>query len=72
MITFEKIAIEKLCNRVNNYFINKYNMLISSQRTNVIKGFTSKNGKKFDASLKINSDGKIDFIFPNAKKEKRK
>ena len=43
-------------------------MLISSQRTNVIKGFTSKNGKKFDASLKINSDGKIDFIFPNAKK----
>ncbi len=51
---------------------NQIHMLISSQRTNVIKGFTSKNGKKFDASLKINSDGKIDFIFPNAKKEKRK
>ena len=47
-------------------------MLISSQRTNVIKGFISKGGKPFDASLKIDGQGKIEFVFPTAKKGKKK
>lgn len=51
---------------------NQIQMLIHSQRTNVIKGFTSKAGKTFDASLKINDKGKIEFVFPNTKKGKKK
>ena len=51
---------------------NQIQMLIHSQRTNVIKGFTSKAGKSFDASLKIDSQGKIEFVFPNTKKGKKK
>lgn len=50
---------------------NQINMLISSQRTNIIKGFkSSKTGKEFDASLKINEQGKLEFIFPTRKKKK--
>lgn len=51
---------------------NQIQMLISSQRTNVIKGFVSKSGKPFDASLKIDAQGKIEFVFPTAKKGKKK
>lgn len=51
---------------------NQIQMLICSQRTNVIKGFTSKTGKQFDASLKIDTQGKIEFVFPTAKKGKKK
>ena len=51
---------------------NQIQMLISSQRTNVIKGFTSKAGKPFDASLKIDLQGKLEFVFPTQKKGKRK
>lgn len=51
---------------------NQIQMLISSQRTNIIKGFTSKKGKQFDASLKIDNYGKIEFVFPSAKKGKKK
>lgn len=50
---------------------NQIQMLINSQRTNVIKGFTSKAGKTFDASLKIDKKGKIEFVFPNSKKGKK-
>lgn len=50
---------------------NQIQMLISSQRTNVIKGFTSKAGKMFDASLKIDLKGKIEFVFPTPKKGKK-
>lgn len=42
-------------------------MLINSGRTNIIKGFTSKNGKTFDAALKLSTNGKIEFDFPNDK-----
>lgn len=48
---------------------NQINMLISSQRTNIIKGFKSKAEKEFDASLKINEQGKLEFIFPARKKK---
>lgn len=47
-------------------------MLISSKRTNVIKGFISKSGKPFDASLKINDDGKTEFVFDNNTKRGKK
>ncbi len=46
---------------------NQIQMLISSQRTNVIRGFISRTGKPFDASLKIDVQGKIEFVFPIAK-----
>lgn len=46
---------------------NQIQMLINSQRTNVIKGFTSKAGKQFDASLKIDKKGKIEFVFSEFK-----
>lgn len=48
---------------------NQIAMLIHSQRTNVMSGFVSKSGTKFDASLQLNNQGIIRFIFPNAKKE---
>lgn len=51
---------------------NQMQMLINSQRTNIIKGFTSKAGKPFDASLKIDLQGKLEFVFPTRKKGKRK
>lgn len=37
--------------------------LLSKGSTSVIKGFTSKAGKSFDAQLKI-EDGKVQFVFP--------
>lgn len=46
-------------------------MLIASKRTNVIKGFTSKSGGNFDAALKINDDGKVEFVFDNNKRTKK-
>jgi DNA topoisomerase-3 len=47
-------------------------MLITSQRTNIIKGFTGKSGKNFDASLKMDNTGKIEFVFDNHIKGKKK
>lgn len=44
-------------------------MLIKSLRTKVIKNFTSKSGKKFDAALRLDKQtGKISFEFTNSKK----
>jgi DNA topoisomerase-3 len=39
--------------------------LLSKGETNLIKGFTSKAGKKFDAKLKLaeNGNGKLEFLF---------
>lgn len=51
---------------------SQIDMLISSQRTNVIKGFTGKSGNSFDASLKIGSEGKIEFVFPSNKGKGKK
>lgn len=39
--------------------------LIAGERTNLIKGFISKNGKRFNAYLKINPEGTIEFEFEN-------
>ncbi|GKV70606.1 DNA topoisomerase [Sporosarcina sp. NCCP-2716] len=40
-------------------------LLCTIGKTNVIKGFTSSAGKKFDASLEL-KDGKLNLVFPNA------
>lgn len=43
-------------------------MLLQSGRTGIIKGFTAKSGKKFDAALKIDAQKKtIEFVFPQSK-----
>ncbi|MEB7800327.1 DNA topoisomerase [Staphylococcus xylosus] len=41
--------------------------LLKTKGTKVIKGFTSKNGKKFDAKLKLDEKGKIQYDFNNNK-----
>ena len=38
--------------------------LLVMKKTDVIKGFLSKSGTKFDAPLKLTEDGKIVFDFP--------
>jgi hypothetical protein len=38
-------------------------MLLSTGRTSKIQGFVSKNGKSFDAYLKLDENGKVVFDF---------
>ncbi len=42
--------------------------LLADKQTDVLKGFTSKNGSKFDAPLKLTDDGQIVFDFPERPK----
>ena len=42
--------------------------LLLTGKTEIITGFKSKNGKKFDASLKLTEDGRIEFDFPERPK----
>jgi DNA topoisomerase-3 len=42
--------------------------LLADKKTDVIKGFTSKGGTKFDAPLKINDEGQVVFDFPERQK----
>lgn len=42
---------------------NLVKTLLERGETEKINGFKSKNGKKFDAKLKINQNGKIEFVF---------
>lgn len=44
--------------------------LITSRKTGVIKGFQSKAGKSFDASLAFDESYKVVFVFPEKKKRK--
>ncbi len=46
--------------------------LLDKGKTNTIKGFKSKNGKTFDAAIKLNADHKTEFIFSSSKKSYRK
>ena len=39
--------------------------LLTTKKTDVITGFTSKSGKKFDAPLKLNAEGQVVFDFPD-------
>jgi DNA topoisomerase-3 len=41
--------------------------LLEGKTTKVLKGFTSKAGKEFDAALKLTPQGKIDFVFQEKK-----
>ena len=45
-------------------------MLIHKGRTNLLKGMTSKSGKKFDAFIVMNSNGETSFTFPEKTKRK--
>lgn len=45
-------------------------MLINKGRTNLLKGMISKSGKKFEAFIVMNSDGKTSFTFPEKTKRK--
>lgn len=38
--------------------------LLTLKKTDVIQGFTSKSGSKFEAALKLNEDGRVVFDFP--------
>lgn len=42
--------------------------LVVSGETDIIKGFTSKTGKRFEASLSLDGDFKTVFVFPERKK----
>jgi DNA topoisomerase-3 len=37
--------------------------LLAGKKTRIVKGFTSKAGKTFDAALKLNADGKVELVF---------
>lgn len=43
--------------------------LITKRETNIIKGFTSKSKKKFNAKLKLDNKGNINFVFEQIKKD---
>ncbi|MBQ8566492.1 MAG: topoisomerase C-terminal repeat-containing protein [Clostridia bacterium] len=59
-----KFAISKsICQRTIS--ISNVRMLLASGRTSKIQGFTSKNGKSFDAYLKL-ENGKVVFDFDNS------
>ena len=55
-----------LCGK--NLTSSQISMLIASGRTHVIKGFVGKSGKEFNASLKINNKGQIEFVFSKSTK----
>jgi DNA topoisomerase-3 len=44
--------------------------LITKGKTSLIKGMTSKSGKKFDAFIAMDEGGETSFIFPQKKKRK--
>lgn len=44
--------------------------LLTKGRTNLIKGMTSKSGKKFDAYIEMDEKGETTFTFPEKKKNK--
>ena len=58
-----KFSVSKsICQRTIS--ISNVRMLLASGRTSKIQGFTSKNGKSFDAYLKLDN-GKVVFDFEN-------
>lgn len=46
---------------------NQVNTVLKKGKSGTIKGFTNKAGKKFDAMLKLEQDGKLAFEFENKK-----
>ena len=62
------ILFRKICGIQLN--IMNLEMIIHKGRTCLLKGMTSKSGKKFDAFIVMNSDGKTSFTFPEKTKRK--
>lgn len=57
-----KFSINKsICKRVIS--VSNVKMLLATGKTSKIQGFVSKNGKSFDAVLKLEESGKISFDF---------
>ena len=57
-----KFTISKsICKRIIS--VSNVKMLLSTGRTSKIQGFISKNGKSFDAYLKLDENGKVVFDF---------
>lgn len=57
-----KFSINKsICKRVIS--VSNVKMLLATGKTSKIQGFVSKNGKKFDAVLKLGDDGRVVFDF---------
>lgn len=48
---------------------NQAKTLLEKGKTGIIKSFTSKAGKKFDAALKLSNDGKVEFDFPERSRQ---
>ena len=44
--------------------VQNVKLLLTNGRTGVIRGFISKNGKPFDAALRLDENGKVIFDFP--------
>lgn len=47
--------------------MEQFTSLIKERKTELIKGFTSRSGYKFDASLAFDADYKVVFVFPDKK-----
>ncbi len=69
---YNRNDIEHSC----NFFINNkiagikmsdtiVKQLLNNKKTDIIKDFTSKNGTKFDAALKLTDNGQVIFDFPD-------
>lgn len=46
--------------------------LLAKGKTDTIKGFKSKSGKSFDATIKLNSDYKTEFVFSSSSSKSKK
>lgn len=62
------VQFRKICGIQLN--IMDLEMLINKGRTSLLKGMISKSGKKFEAFIVMNSDGKTSFTFPEKTKRK--
>lgn len=61
-----KITVGKISGKMLSE--NQLKSLLEKGRTSTIKGFVSKNGKKFDAALEW-TDGKAQFVFEDSRNE---
>ena len=64
-----KFSISKsICSRTIS--VSNVKMLLATGKTSKIQGFVSKNNKSFDASLRLDADGRVVFDFPNPPPQK--
>jgi DNA topoisomerase-3 len=65
LVVFRKISEKQLSD-------SQITDLLTKGKTGVIKGFKSKAGKSFDATLKFDENYRVTFDFPEKKKSNRK